>query len=112
MSLSGQEIRCHGRRLLDFVAKAKEMKDEDCPEPISNIIEQPNYKKAFKAIKTVIQEISEGERYNPELLASRRQINQLLSIHWKIKEGQPELISRWRKAVLEDKLSEILAQYP
>lgn len=48
LSLSGQEIRCHGRRLLDFVAKAKQIKDEDCPEPIGNLIEQPNYKKPLK----------------------------------------------------------------
>lgn len=112
LSLSGQEIRCHGRRLLDFVAKAKQIKDEDCPEPIGNLIEQPNYKKAFKAIKTVIQEVSEGQRYNPELLASRRQINQLLNIHWKIKTGDPELLSRWRKALLAEKITAILAQYP
>lgn len=112
LSLSGQEIRCHGRRLLDFVAKAKQIKDEDCPEPIGNLIEQPNYKKAFKAIKTVIQEVSEGQRYNPELLASRRQINQLLNIHWKIKSGEPELLSRWRKALLAEKITAILAQYP
>lgn len=112
LSLSGQEIRCHGRRLLDFVAKAKQIKDEDCPEPIGNLIEQPNYKKAFKAIKTVIQEVSEGQRYNPELLASRRQINQLLNIHWKIKTGEPELLSCWRKALLAEKITAILAQYP
>ncbi|HBC6256905.1 TPA: ribonuclease D [Proteus mirabilis] len=112
LSLSGQEIRCHGRRLLDFVAKAKQIKDEDCPEPIGNLIEQSNYKKAFKAIKTVIQEVSEGQRYNPELLASRRQINQLLNIHWKIKTGEPELLSRWRKALLAEKITAILAQYP
>lgn len=112
LSLSGQEIRCHGRRLLDFVAKAKQIKDENCPEPIGNLIEQPNYKKAFKAIKTVIQEVSEGQRYNPELLASRRQINQLLNIHWKIKTGEPELLSRWRKALLAEKITAILAQYP
>ncbi|MCT8223094.1 ribonuclease D [Proteus mirabilis] len=112
LSLSGQEIRCHGRRLLDFVAKAKQIKDEACPEPIGNLIEQPNYKKAFKAIKTVIQEVSEGQRYNPELLASRRQINQLLNIHWKIKTGEPELLSRWRKALLAEKITAILAQYP
>ena len=112
LSLSGQEIRCHGRRLLDFIAKAKQIKDEDCPEPIGNLIEQPNYKKAFKAIKTVIQEVSEGQRYNPELLASRRQINQLLNIHWKIKTGEPELLSRWRKALLAEKITAILAQYP
>lgn len=112
LSLSGQEIRCHGRRLLDFVAKAKQIKNEDCPEPIGNLIEQPNYKKAFKAIKTVIQEVSEGQRYNPELLASRRQINQLLNIHWKIKTGEPELLSRWRKALLAEKITAILAQYP
>ncbi|QAV24774.1 ribonuclease D [Proteus hauseri] len=112
LSLSGQEIRCHGRRLLDFVVKAKNINDEDCPEPVHNLIEQPNYKKAFKEIKAVIQKVSEGKRYNPELLASRRQINQLLNIHWKIKEGEPELFSRWRKALLEEPITEILAQYP
>lgn len=111
LSLSGQEIRCHGRRLLDFVVKAKAIKEEDCPQPLSNLIEQPNYKKAFKEIKAVIKEVSEGKRYNPELLASRRQINQLLSIHWKIKTGEPELFTRWRKAILEPRLTEILAQY-
>ncbi|MGV3070111.1 ribonuclease D, partial [Proteus mirabilis] len=57
-------------------------------------------------------EVSEGQRYNPELLASRRQINQLLNIHWKIKTGEPELLSRWRKALLAEKITAILAQYP
>lgn len=112
LSLSGQEIRCHGRRLLDFVVKAKALKEEDCPQPLNNLIEKPNYKKAFKEIKAVIKEVSEDKRYHPELLASRRQINQLLSIHWKIKTGEPELFSRWRKTILEPRLTEILAQYP
>lgn len=112
LSLSGQEIRCHGRRLLDFVVKAKQIKEEDCPQPLSNLIEQPHYKKAFKEIKAVIQQVSEGKRYKAELLASRRQINQLLSIHWRIKSGEPELLSRWRKALLEAPINAILAQYP
>ncbi|VTR18021.1 Ribonuclease D [Serratia fonticola] len=47
------------------------------------------------------------------LLASRRQINQLLNWHWKLKESesQPELISGWRGELLAAPLQAILQDY-
>lgn len=58
----------------------------------------PGYRKVFKDIKALVQEVSTEKGVSAELLASRRQINQLLNWHWQLKTqaGEPELISGWR----------------
>ncbi|WP_445374615.1 ribonuclease D [Photorhabdus tasmaniensis] len=114
LGLSGQEIRCHGRRLLAMVAESGNIPESECPPLVTNLIDQPGYRKAFKDIKALINQVSEQHRFSSELLASRRQINQLLSVHWKLKQlnGKPELLSGWRGALLAEPVAEILANYP
>lgn len=58
------------------------MDESEYPPTVANLNEQPQYKTLFKEIKSVVKEIAEHEKFNAELLASRRQINQLLSVHW------------------------------
>jgi len=113
LGLSGPEIRYHGRTLLALVAEAETVNDSALPAPIANLIDQPGYKKVFKDIKALIQTVSEETGLSVELLASRRQINQMLNEHWqlKTKEHQPELVSGWRGKLLAERLAEILAQY-
>ncbi|WP_459175615.1 ribonuclease D [Ewingella americana] len=113
LGLSGPEIRYHGRTLLALVAEANQMDDAELPAPLSNLIDQSGYRKVFKDIKALIQIVSEETGLSVELLASRRQINQLLNWHWqlKTKEHQPELISGWRGKLLAEKLNEILKEY-
>ncbi|STV39464.1 ribonuclease D [Klebsiella pneumoniae subsp. ozaenae] len=55
----------------------------------------PGYRKVFKDIKALVQEVSTEKGVSAELLASCRQINQLLNWHWQLKTqaGEPELIS-------------------
>ncbi|EKT57523.1 ribonuclease D [Providencia sneebia] len=112
LGLTGQEIRCHGRRLLSIVEKAQQMDESEYPKAVSNLNEQAQYKSLFKEIKTAVKEIAELEKFNVELLASRRQINQLLSVHWGIKSvtGQPELLDGWRGRLLAKTITELLAQ--
>ncbi|WP_323837146.1 ribonuclease D [Photorhabdus africana] len=114
LGLSGQEIRCHGRRLLAMVAESGNIPESECPPPMTNLIDQPGYRKAFKDIKALIHQVSEQHRFNSELLASRRQINQLLSVHWNLKQlnNKPELLSGWRGELLAEPVAEILANYP
>ncbi len=81
LGLTGQEIRCHGKRLLAIVEQAKQLDENQYPTPVE-YTEQSQYKSLFKEIKAVVKDIAENEKFNAELLASRRQINQLLSIHW------------------------------
>ncbi|OTA20034.1 ribonuclease D [Xenorhabdus beddingii] len=113
LGLSGQEIRCHGRRLLAMVAESKNIPEEECPAQIMNLIDYPGYRKAFKEIKSLITQVSESHDFSTELLASRRQINQLLGWHWKLKspEYQPELLRGWRGKWLAEPIAEILMNY-
>ncbi|QJT81207.1 ribonuclease D [Kosakonia sp. MUSA4] len=114
IGLSGSEIRFHGKTLLALVAQAQELPEEELPEPLLNLMDMPGYRKAFKAIKALVQTISESHNISVELLASRRQINQLLNWHWKLKPQNtlPELISGWRGELMADQLKTLLAEYP
>lgn len=113
LGLSGPEIRYHGRTLLALVAEANAMDEQELPTPLSSLIDQPGYRKVFKDIKALIQTVSEESGLSVELLASRRQINQLLNWHWqlKTKESEPEIISGWRGDLLKNRLLEILKDY-
>lgn len=112
LGLSGPEIRYHGRMLLALVVEGEAIEDDALPAPIPNLIDQPGYKKIFKEIKALIQTVSEETGLSVELLASRRQINQLLNWHWKLKtkEHAPELVSGWRGKLLAERLAVVLEQ--
>ncbi|NTX79164.1 ribonuclease D [Serratia proteamaculans] len=113
LGLSGPEIRYHGKTLVALVAEAAELEESALPEPLPNLIDQPGYKKVFKEIKAAIVIASEQSGLSSELLASRRQINQLLNWHWKLKVGDnlPELVSGWRGDLLAAPLQDILKDY-
>ncbi|WP_259226488.1 MULTISPECIES: ribonuclease D [Raoultella] len=114
LGLSGSEIRFHGKTLISLVAKAQELPEEALPEPLQNLIDMPGYRKVFKEIKALVQEVSSETGLSAELLASRRQINQLLNWHWQLKSGNalPELISGWRSELMADRLRALLSDYP
>ncbi|TGC73125.1 ribonuclease D [Salmonella enterica subsp. enterica serovar Wilhelmsburg] len=114
LGLAGREIRLHGKTLISLVAKAQALPEEALPEPLLNLMDMPGYRKAFKAIKALVAEVSASHHVSGELLASRRQINQLLNWHWKLKpqNGQPELISGWRAELMAEKLTLLLQEYP
>lgn len=108
LDLTGQEIRCHGKRILAIVDACRDLDDSECPPPVENVSDHPLYRKTFKAIKARVTALSETEQFSPELLASRRQINQYLNKIWgcKAQQGEPELLSGWRKPLLEALLAE------
>lgn len=114
LGLSGSEIRFHGKTLLSLVEKAQAIAEEALPEPLLNLMDMPGYRKVFKDIKTMVQDISVAKGLSAELLASRRQINQLLNWHWKLKTSAllPELISGWRGELMSEPLLALLADYP
>lgn len=114
LGLSGSEIRFHGKTLISLVEKAQALPEEALPEPLLNLMDMPSYRKVFKAIKALMQEVSTEKGVSVELMASRRQINQLLNWHWKLKpqSSLPELVSGWRGELMADRLNALLAEYP
>ncbi len=113
LGLSSHEIRFHGKTLLNLVVQANVLPETALPEVIANIIDHPHYKKAFKALKGVVQAVSERSGLSPELLASRRQINQLLSWHWQIKPHHrlPSLLEGWRGELMKEEIDAQLTHY-
>nr|WP_194716679.1 ribonuclease D [Pantoea agglomerans] len=111
LGLSGHEIRFHGKALVALVAEAEALDESELPAPLGNLIDYPHYKPVFKAMKALVQQVSEQSGFSQELLASRRQINQVLSQHWGLKpQGrQPELLTGWRGELLKPGIEEILA---
>ncbi len=110
LGLPGQEIRFHGKTLVELVAQANALDESELPGPIANLIDHPDYKKVFKALKALVAEAAEKNGVSQELLASRRQINQLLSWHWNLKprNKKPELIDGWRGELLSEGIAGIL----
>ncbi len=110
LGLSGTEIRFHGKTLIAMVDRANGLAESHLPEPMRNLVDMPGYRQAFKAIKGLVQTVAEQTGLSAELLASRRQINQLLNCHWKIRPQTKavELISGWRNALLGEKLTTLL----
>ncbi|WP_312120811.1 ribonuclease D [Pantoea vagans] len=111
LGLSGHEIRFHGKTLVALVAEAEALDENELPASLGNLIDHPHYKQVFKAMKALVQQVSEQSGFSQELLASRRQINQVLSLHWGLKpQGrQPELLTGWRGELLKPGIEEILA---
>lgn len=114
LGLSGSEIRFHGKTLLSLVEKAQALPEEKLPEPLKNLMDMSGYRKVFKEIKALVQTVSAEKGVSAEMLASRRQINQLLNWHWQLKpqQSEPELISGWRGEMMADRLKPVLAAYP
>lgn len=111
LGLSSPEIRFHGSRLLDFVAQTLALSDGDLPAQIVRLVDHPDYRSAFKAVKTTVQAVASESGLAVELIASRRQINQLLSYHWRQQTEVPLLLSGWRKTLLAPALEKTLSQF-
>ncbi len=112
LGLSRQEIHYHGRTLLALVAESNRVDKRDLPAPVMNLVDFPDYKKIVKDIKALIQSVSKKTQLSTGLLASRRQINQLLNWHWQLRQHKqlPELLTGWRGHLLAQSLQKILAQ--
>ncbi|MDF7680918.1 ribonuclease D [Enterobacteriaceae bacterium ESL0689] len=112
LGISGNEIRFHGKVLLSLVAKAQALPEEALPPPLQNLADMAGYRSLFKGIKTLVQTVSDEQGLSSGLLASRRQINQLLNWHWQLKRRDtlPELLSGWRGELLAERLKKLLAE--
>ncbi len=110
LGLIGPEIRFHGQTLLRLVEEAQQIPEQQLPAPMKNLIDCPGYKTLFKDLKACIKQVSERTGFSQELLASRRQINQVLTAHWLIKprEKTPELLKGWRGELMAKEINAII----
>ncbi len=91
------EVRIHGKKLLWLVEQGKAVLPEHYPAPISRIMDEPGYKQTLKKLQQKLSEIQPDD-LAVELLASKRQLNQLFTWYRKGQstEKLPELLKGWR----------------
>lgn len=103
-------IKRYHKQLLDAVAKGKD--NPTPPSPLTRLIDYPQYKQKFKAIKSLVGDVAQQHNIPPEMLASKKLIHEVLSDVWKT-EGEksgahPVLRTGWRKALIEADLVNLL----
>ena len=91
------EVRIHGKKILRLVEQGMTVSPEHYPEKVVRLVDEKGYKYALKAMQQKMQEIQPLD-LAPELLVSKRQLNQLFKWHLKGKPADktPELLTGWR----------------
>lgn len=88
------------------------MLPENYPAPIERLIEQPGYKQTLKKLQQSLIEVT-PEGLSSELLASKRQLNQLIKwinrLETNHSPNQPELLQGWRTTYGEALLARLQA---
>lgn len=92
------EVRIHGKKLLWLVEQGQAVEPQHYPAKIERLVDIVGYKHALKALQNTLAEIQPKDLL-PELLASKRQLNQLFIWNYKGQNTDrlPELLCGWRK---------------
>ncbi|KTF16827.1 ribonuclease D [Pseudoalteromonas sp. H105] len=106
------EVNRSGVEILKCIEKAKVVPVSDYPEQLKRLIDFPAYKKVAKDIKQTITKVAKEQGIPEDVMASKKQVNQLISWNWKLTPEQrkthlkPDLLNSWRYEYLKDALKE------
>jgi ribonuclease D len=108
-------LKRHSRRLAELVKKGYEVNAAEYPSVIVPLNDYPGYKQLFKTLKDKVKLASEQSGLSPEFIASRKQINQLISHQWKTEDEAntvPDLLQGWRLDLVGHEMRELVPDSP
>ncbi|MDP2485112.1 ribonuclease D [Pseudoalteromonas marina] len=106
------EVNRSGVEILKCIEKAKAIAVNEHPQVLKRLIDFPNYKQTAKDIKQKITKVAKANNIPEDVLASKKQVNQLISWNWKLTAEQkmthikPDLLSSWRYGFIKEALKE------
>ena len=106
------EVNRSGVDIIKCIEVAKAVPDAEHPEVLKRLIDFPTYKKVAKDIKQKVTKVAKEHNIPEDVMASKKQINQLISWNWKLTSKQkeshikPDLLSSWRYTYVKDALKE------
>ena len=103
MGLTENEVRVHGKKILQLLSQARRISSNDYPNPIERISEDPRYKKTIRLLQEKVNSLT-PEGLTSEIVASKRTLEELIKWVWKYDCSQdklPELLIGWRKSIGE-----------
>ena len=108
------DVRHKGKAMLTVLKHAEQESAENFPEKIRRLDEYPGYKQVFKKVKSFIVLIGNSSGLSPENLASKKQINQYLTWHFKLngaesQQASVDILQGWRLTLFGEKLNQYAA---
>lgn len=104
-------IRRHSDAIIRIVKQAKQTPVDQYPEAIIPLMEMPGYKQLFKKLKDQVKVVAQTSGLASEFLASKKQLNQLVSWVWNHRrdpEKLPDLMQYWRRPLIGEKLNQLI----
>jgi len=98
----------HSARIISLVKAAKAIPADQYPEKIERLMDKPGYKQLFKVLKDEVKKASDSSGLASEFLASKKQLNSIISWVWKRQRDQdklPDVMQGWRLELLGEKLN-------
>ncbi|MCG7586387.1 ribonuclease D [Photobacterium sp. OFAV2-7] len=105
------EIQRHANRLMKMVHDVDDMPPQQYPEKIVRLVDLAGYKQLVKRIKDEVAKVEKETGLAPEFLASKKQVNQLISWAWKKQrpaDDRPDMLKNWRKELFEARVLPLL----
>ncbi|MAB22168.1 MULTISPECIES: ribonuclease D [Idiomarina] len=103
-----------GRDIIRCIQQAEQVSESELPKTLERLDDMEGYKPTFKAIKKVVSELADKLQVPASLVASRKQINDVINFHWQYSTQQqqrlpqPDLMMGWRKQAIGAELQAII----
>lgn len=112
VGLDGREVRVYGEQIVAIITEVAALTEGQLMQPPASLTSHADYQAMYHAIKAVVKQVSDQSGLSVELLASRRQINQLLNYHWRLSSTDtlPDLLNGWRGQLMQTKIIDVLHQ--
>lgn len=111
-NIERMEVQRSGKEIIACVEAGKQVSKESHPDKLLRLIDYPTYKKEAKVVLQLIKQVALKHDLPADVIASKKQVNQLLSWNWKLDEEgrkemqKPDLLSSWRYLLVKEALKD------
>jgi ribonuclease D len=104
------DVRHQGKAMLSVLKQAAAVSVQQYPKKLVRLDEYPGYKQTFKKVKAFIVDAAERSEQTVDNFASKKQINQFLSWHYKINDAEHQveavdILQGWRLSLFGEQLT-------
>lgn len=105
--LYSKPARLYGDSILKICRRINEVDDSNLPNSVQRLIDFKAYKQALEKLKNITEEIAAKHDIPNTLLASKKQLNQVLKWAWfeldelDAQQLKPDLLCSWRYTLLQ-----------
>jgi len=120
--ISPHTLRRYGETVLTLIADARAKYASTPPKlllpRVKRLMDFAEYKKTLAALKAISDTIANEQGVPPEVISSKKQLNQLLKWVWfevdetRVQQLTPEVLSGWRTPLFESRVEALLGPIP